>query len=273
MSCECPSSSTASSATGRTRAELRRGGPTRLAAAIEAKNSRPTSGPAGCTRPPAPAGRRPPPAGRLQRRSRPAGHPRHRREIAGRIREGGPEGLPGVRAIGLWLEHRGVAQVSTNVEDHRADAAGRARGSDRRARPAARAELVGLGAPGRLRRIPARTSRVAEPPDDRRRWPRGEVSSIKHMAQTKRKRRTKHRGTAAGTIEARGRTGRPPSPEEKKKQSRMDARERRLNTPPTWKSSLMRAGAWPGPHFRLHRCHGEGRTGWPPARLRRGRPR
>ena len=61
------------------------------------------------------------------------------------------------------------------------------------------------------------------------------------MAQTKRKRRTKHRGTAAGTIQTRGRTGRPPTAEEKKKQSRVDARERRLNTPPTWKSSLMRA--------------------------------
>jgi Flp pilus assembly protein TadB len=61
------------------------------------------------------------------------------------------------------------------------------------------------------------------------------------MAQTKRKRRTKHRGTAAGTIEARGRTGRPPSPQERKKQDRMTARERRLNKPPTWKSSLTRA--------------------------------
>ena len=40
------------------------------------------------------------------------------------------------------------------------------------------------------------------------------------MAQTKRKRRTKHRGNAAGTIEVRGRTGRPPSPEERKKQAR-----------------------------------------------------
>jgi hypothetical protein len=57
------------------------------------------------------------------------------------------------------------------------------------------------------------------------------------MAQTKRKRRSKHRGTAAGTIETRGRTGRPPSPEERKKQSRLEARERRLNTPPTWKRS------------------------------------
>ena len=57
------------------------------------------------------------------------------------------------------------------------------------------------------------------------------------MPQTKRKRRTKHRGTAAGTIESRGRTGRPPSAEERKKQTRVDARERRLNTPPTWKRS------------------------------------
>jgi Flp pilus assembly protein TadB len=60
------------------------------------------------------------------------------------------------------------------------------------------------------------------------------------MAQTRRKRRTKHRGTAAGTIETRGRTGRPPSAEERKKQSRMDARERRMNTPPTWKGAATR---------------------------------
>jgi Flp pilus assembly protein TadB len=60
------------------------------------------------------------------------------------------------------------------------------------------------------------------------------------MAQTRRKRRTKHRGTPAGTIQARGRTGRPPTPEERKKQSRTDARERRLNTPPTWKGSATR---------------------------------
>jgi hypothetical protein len=63
------------------------------------------------------------------------------------------------------------------------------------------------------------------------------------MAQTKRKRRTKHRGTAAGTIQARGRTGRPPTADERKKQSRTSAREKRLNTPPTWKASIIRAGA------------------------------
>jgi hypothetical protein len=62
------------------------------------------------------------------------------------------------------------------------------------------------------------------------------------MAQTKRKRRSKHRGTAAGTIETRGRTGRPPSPEEKKKDDRAKARENRLYRPPTWSSAAKRAG-------------------------------
>src|ERR1700716_3081670 len=61
------------------------------------------------------------------------------------------------------------------------------------------------------------------------------------MAQTRRKRKTKHRGTAAGTIQTRGRTGRPPSSDERKKNVRVQARERRLNTPPTWKSSVTRA--------------------------------
>jgi hypothetical protein len=58
------------------------------------------------------------------------------------------------------------------------------------------------------------------------------------MAQTKRKRRTKHRGNAAGTVEVRGRTGRPPSPDERKKQTREMARQARLNTPPTWRGSF-----------------------------------
>jgi glutamate formiminotransferase / 5-formyltetrahydrofolate cyclo-ligase len=43
------------------------------------------------------------------------------RRIAALLREDGEEGLPGLRAIGLDLPARGgVAQVSTNVEDHRA---------------------------------------------------------------------------------------------------------------------------------------------------------
>ena len=36
------------------------------------------------------------------------------------------------------------------------------------------------------------------------------------MAQTKRKRRTKHRGNAAGMVETRGRTGRKPGPADRK---------------------------------------------------------
>ena len=43
------------------------------------------------------------------------------------------------------------------------------------------------------------------------------------MAQTKRKRRTKHRGTSAGVVESRGRTTRPASPAERKKQAREQA--------------------------------------------------
>ncbi|MGI8506807.1 MAG: hypothetical protein ACR2MK_08405 [Solirubrobacteraceae bacterium] len=61
------------------------------------------------------------------------------------------------------------------------------------------------------------------------------------MAQTKRKRRTKHRGTAAGTVTTRGRTGRPPSPDERKKQTREQAREARLNKQPTWNGAIKRA--------------------------------
>jgi hypothetical protein len=61
------------------------------------------------------------------------------------------------------------------------------------------------------------------------------------MAQTKRKRRSKHRGNAAGTIEARGRTGRPPSPEERKRAARDKAKLERLSKPPTWAASFRRA--------------------------------
>lgn len=61
------------------------------------------------------------------------------------------------------------------------------------------------------------------------------------MAQTKRKRQTKHRGNAAGVIEARGRTGRPLSAEEKKRSERDRRREDRLYRKPTWRSSAQRA--------------------------------
>ena len=63
------------------------------------------------------------------------------------------------------------------------------------------------------------------------------------MAQTKRKRRSKHRGNAAGSIEARGRTSRSAklSPGEQKKADRASAREARMNKPPTWNGALLKA--------------------------------
>lgn len=60
------------------------------------------------------------------------------------------------------------------------------------------------------------------------------------MAQTKKKRRRKHRGNQAGIVEARGRTGRKPTQSEAR-QIRQDRRTQRLETPPTWRSSINRA--------------------------------
>jgi glutamate formiminotransferase/glutamate formiminotransferase/formiminotetrahydrofolate cyclodeaminase len=75
------------------------------------------------------------------------------RSIAAELRESGG-GPPGVRAIGLRLSHRGCAQVSLNVHDHRA-----APLADLVARVAARApvaalELVGLAPADALAGLP-----------------------------------------------------------------------------------------------------------------------
>jgi glutamate formiminotransferase len=66
------------------------------------------------------------------------------RGIAALIREGGPEGMPGLRAIGLWLEHAGRAQVSTNIEDHRATSPADVVAAVARHAAVSGAELVGL---------------------------------------------------------------------------------------------------------------------------------
>jgi Flp pilus assembly protein TadB len=60
------------------------------------------------------------------------------------------------------------------------------------------------------------------------------------MAQTKKKRSRKHRGTAAGTIERAGRTSRPKTREEAKKVAKQQRAER-LDKPPTWRSATNRA--------------------------------
>jgi hypothetical protein len=65
------------------------------------------------------------------------------------------------------------------------------------------------------------------------------------VAQTRRKRQTKHRGNAAGVVESRGRTGRKPTAAEKsgdraalarEKEGKLDRRDR----PPTWGSALIK---------------------------------
>jgi hypothetical protein len=60
------------------------------------------------------------------------------------------------------------------------------------------------------------------------------------MAQTKRKRQTKHRGNAAGVVESRGRTGRKPTAAEKAGKPR-EERIPRQDRPPTWLSAFYRA--------------------------------
>jgi hypothetical protein len=62
------------------------------------------------------------------------------------------------------------------------------------------------------------------------------------MAQTKRKRQTKHRGNAAGVVESRGRTGRKPTAAEKKgdmQKAKAQAVDRR-DRPPTWRAAFIK---------------------------------
>ena len=104
---------------GRTRAQLRRGGRAELQRLIDAGELEPDFGPsrlhptAGAT---LVAARSPLVAFNLE--LAPPADLQNAREIAALIREGGEEGLPGLRAIALELAGRdGTAQVSMNVED------------------------------------------------------------------------------------------------------------------------------------------------------------
>jgi glutamate formiminotransferase len=143
-------------AQGRTRAELRRGGPHELARRIEHGELMPDFGPrqlhdrAGAVlvaaRPPLIA---------FNLELEPPATVEQARAIAALIREGGEEGLSGVRAIGLGLEHRGVAQVSTNVEDHLATTLADLIAAVSRHAAVARAELVGLAPSAAFESYPA----------------------------------------------------------------------------------------------------------------------
>jgi glutamate formiminotransferase / 5-formyltetrahydrofolate cyclo-ligase len=125
------------------RADLRRGGPAELARRLRERELAPDYGPP----------RAHPTAGAVLVTARPplvafnldlaSDDVELARRIAATLREG-DGGFPGVRAIGLSLPHRGVAQVSMNVQDHRAvplrDLVSRVREQGE----IAEAELVGL---------------------------------------------------------------------------------------------------------------------------------
>src|SRR5262249_6320036 len=86
--------------------------------------------------------------------------------IAARIREGGPEGLRGVRAIGLWLTETRTAQVSTNVEDHLATPLRSVVDAVRNHAAVAATELVGLAPRAAFdtfpEDVPVRNKRILE---------------------------------------------------------------------------------------------------------------
>jgi glutamate formiminotransferase/glutamate formiminotransferase/formiminotetrahydrofolate cyclodeaminase len=133
-------------AEGRTRAELRRGGAPELARRLRAGELAPDFGPpelhptAGATL----IAARPPLVAFNVELAAPATLA-EANAIAARIREGGPEGLPGVRAIGLELAARdNVAQVSLNVEEPDRTPLAAVIAAIARHAPIAEAELVGL---------------------------------------------------------------------------------------------------------------------------------
>jgi hypothetical protein len=65
------------------------------------------------------------------------------------------------------------------------------------------------------------------------------------MAQTRKRRTSKHRGNAAGVVEARGRTGRKPRPHERtggaKSMTAQERRMERMSRPPSWRSAFNKA--------------------------------
>lgn len=139
---------------GRERAELRRGGPAALAGRIASGEITPDFGP----------GRLHPGLGATLVGARPpmvafnvdlaAGESLETaKKIAAELRES-DGGLPGLRAIGLQLETRGVAQVSCNVHDPFNTPLGEVVEFVRARAPIADAELVGLTPEAALRGFP-----------------------------------------------------------------------------------------------------------------------
>jgi glutamate formiminotransferase len=141
---------------GRTRAELRRGGLPALAERMRSGELAPDFGP------PVPH----PSAGAVLVAARaplvafnlvlepPAGVD-DARAIAARIREGGSEELAAVRAIGVALSRRDLAQVSTNIDDPERTTPAQVLAAVGRHAAVAEAELVGLAPDAALADWPA----------------------------------------------------------------------------------------------------------------------
>jgi glutamate formiminotransferase len=144
----------ATQAACRERAEIRRGGPTLLAERITTGELHPDYGPAEVH----------PTAGATLVTARPpliafnvelaSDDLELARTIAAELRESGG-GLPGVRAIGLLLEHSGRAQVSMNVHDFTAAPLAEIVARISARAPVAEAELVGLAPAAALADFPA----------------------------------------------------------------------------------------------------------------------
>jgi glutamate formiminotransferase/glutamate formiminotransferase/formiminotetrahydrofolate cyclodeaminase len=139
---------------GRTRAELRQGGVAGLAGRIAAGELRPDFGP---PRPHPSAGATlvaaRPPLVAFNLALAPGATVRDARRIAALIREGGEEGLPGLRAIGVQLGGA-VGQVSMNVERPSELPLARVVQAVRRHAEIASGELVGLAPRAALEGFP-----------------------------------------------------------------------------------------------------------------------
>lgn len=138
----------------RERADLRRGGPEALAERMRSGELVPDHGPAAAH----------PTAGAVLVTARPplvafnldlaSDDVELAQRIAATLRESNG-GFPGVRAIGLPLPHRGVAQVSMNVHDHRAVPLRDIVAKVREQADVAEAELVGLAPKAAFEGFPA----------------------------------------------------------------------------------------------------------------------
>ena len=136
------------------RASIRRGGPKELARRIEAGELVPDYGPRAAH----------PTAGAVLATARPpliafnvdltTDDVELAKKIASGLRESGG-GLPGVRALGLYLDDRKRAQVSTNVHDHRAVPLRDVVAYVRERAEVAEAELIGLAPRAAFEGFPA----------------------------------------------------------------------------------------------------------------------